>query len=56
MVLSVNTTALQITAHATPGTAMTNAKYEWPPNSPDLNLLDYSVSSTMLKAYHKLDK
>jgi len=31
-------------------------KHEWPPNSPDLNLLDYHVWGAMLKAYHKLDK
>jgi len=31
------------------------AKHEWPPNSPDLNLLDYHVWGPMLKAYHKLD-
>jgi len=30
--------------------------YDWPPNSPDLNLLDYHVWGAMLKAYHKLDK
>ena len=30
-------------------------KHEWPPNSPDLNLLDYHVWGAMLKANHKLD-
>jgi len=40
--------SLQLTAHATQdwlhATAMTFiAKREWPPNSPDLNLLDYHV-------------
>ena len=34
------------------------SKDEWPPNSPDLNLLDYCVSGMMLAAYqnnmHKL--
>jgi len=51
--------ALQLTAHATQdwlhATAMTIAKHEWPPNSPDLNLLDYNVWGVMLKAYYKLD-
>jgi len=31
------------------------AKHEWPPNSPDLNLIDYHVWGATLKAYHKLD-
>jgi len=31
------------------------AKDEWPPNSPDLNPLDYHVWGAMLEAYHKLD-
>ena len=30
------------------------AKYEWPPNSPDLNPLDYHVWGAMLQAFHKL--
>jgi len=30
------------------------AKHERPPNSPDVNLLDYHVWGAMLKAYHKL--
>jgi len=51
--------ALKLTAHATQdwlhATAMTVAKHEWSPNSPDLNLLDYHVWGAMLKAYHKLD-
>lgn len=32
------------------------AKDEWPPNSPDLNPLDYHVWGAMLEAYHKLEK
>jgi len=65
MVLSFNRVALQLTSHATPdwlhATAMTIARREWPPNSPDINLLDYHVCGAMLKAdpqagYHKLDK
>ena len=28
-------------------------KNEWPPNSPDLNPLDYHISGTMLGEYHK---
>lgn len=32
------------------------AKDEWPPNSPDLNPLDYHVWGAMLEAYQKLDK
>ena len=31
-------------------------KYQWPPNSPDLNPLDYHVWGAMLEAYHKLPK
>jgi len=30
------------------------AKNEWPPNSPDLNPLDYTVWSAMVQQYHKL--
>ena len=30
------------------------AKDQWPPNSPDLNPLDYHVWGAMLEAYHKL--
>lgn len=30
------------------------AKDEWPPNSPDLNPLDYHVWGAMLEAFHKL--
>jgi len=30
------------------------AKDEWPPNSPDLNALDYRVWGAMLGAFHKL--
>ena len=30
------------------------AKDEWPPNSPDLNPLDYPLWGAMLEAYHKL--
>jgi len=30
------------------------ARDEWPPNSPDLNPLDYHVWGAMLEAYHKL--
>ena len=30
------------------------AKDEWPPNSPDLNPLDYSVWGLMLDSYNKL--
>ena len=29
-------------------------KTEWPSSSPDLNLLDYHIWSTMLEKYHKL--
>ena len=29
-------------------------KDQWPPNSPDLNPLDYHVWGAMLEAYHKL--
>jgi len=29
-------------------------KGHWPPNSPDLNALDYHVLGEMLKAFHKL--
>ena len=29
-------------------------KDEWPPNSPDLNPLDYHVWGTMLQEFHKL--
>ena len=29
-------------------------KNHWPPNSPDLNPLDYQVWGAMLKKYHKL--
>jgi len=29
-------------------------KGEWPPNSPDLNLLDFHVCEAMLEAYYKL--
>ena len=29
-------------------------KEKWPPNSPDLNPLDYHVWGAMLEAYHKL--
>ena len=31
------------------------AKDEWPPNSPDLNPLDYSVWGMMLDSYNKLN-
>ena len=31
------------------------AKYEWPPNSPDLNSHDYYVWGAMLQAFHKLN-
>jgi len=30
------------------------AKNQWPPNSPDLNPLDYHVLGAMLQAFHKL--
>ena len=30
------------------------AKDQWPPNSPDLNPLDYHVWGAMLETYHKL--
>ena len=30
------------------------AKDEWPPNSPDLNPLDYHVWGAMLQAFHKV--
>jgi len=30
------------------------AREEWPPNSSDLNQLDYYVWSAMLEAFHKL--
>jgi len=30
------------------------AKDQWPPNSPDLNPVDYHVWGAMLEAYHKL--
>ena len=30
------------------------AKDEWPPNSPDLNPLDYHVWGAMLQTFHKL--
>ena len=30
-------------------------KDEWPPNSPDLNPLDYSVWGLMLESYNKLN-
>ena len=30
------------------------AKDQWPPNSPDLNPLDYHVWGAMLQAFHKL--
>ena len=30
------------------------AKDDWPPNSPDLNPLDYHVWGAMLESYHKL--
>ena len=29
-------------------------KDQWPPNSPDLNPLDYHVWGAMLQAFHKL--
>jgi len=29
-------------------------KNEWPPNSPDLNPLDYHVRGAMLEKYHRL--
>jgi len=53
--------ALQLTAHATQDWLHTKCndfigKDEWPPNSPDLNPLDYHVWGAMLTAYHKLDK
>jgi hypothetical protein len=32
------------------------AKNEWPPNSPDLNPLDYHIWGAMLEAYQKLDQ
>ena len=32
------------------------AKNEWPPNSPDLNPLDYHVWGAMLEAYQKLNR
>jgi len=46
------------TAHATQNWLQTNcldliAKDQWPPNSPDLNPLDYHVWGAMLEAYHK---
>jgi len=59
MVLSLNRMALQLTAHAIQVTRHCNdfiAKHKWPPNSPDINLLDFHVWGAMLKAYHKLDK
>ena len=47
------------TARATQNWLQTNcpdfiAKDQWPPNSPDLNPLDYHVWGGMLEAYHKL--
>jgi len=30
------------------------AKDQWPPDSPDLNPLDYHVSGAMLQAFYKL--
>jgi len=46
------------TARATQNWLQTNcpdfiAKDQWPPNSPDLNPLDYHVWGAMLKTYHK---
>jgi len=46
------------TARATQNWLQTNcpdfiAKGQWPPNSPDLNPLDYCVWEAMLEAYHK---
>ena len=46
------------TARATQNWLQTNcpdfiAKDQWPPNSPDLNPLDYHVRRAMLEAYHK---
>src|SRR6218665_133230 len=31
-------------------------KDRWPPNSQDLNLLDYHVWGTMMERYHKLQR
>ena len=47
------------TARVTQGWLLTNSpgfieKDQWPPNSPDLNPLDYHVWGAMLEAYHKL--
>ena len=46
------------TARATQNWLQTNcpdfiAKDQWPPNSPDVNPLDYHVWGAMLEAYHK---
>ena len=46
------------TARATQNWLQTNcpdfiAKDQWPPNSPNLNPLDYHVWGAMLEAYHK---
>ena len=48
--LSLNLTKLY---HMSTTTDFT-AREEWPPNSSDLNQLDYYVWSAMLEAFHKL--
>ena len=57
MVSSFNRMAPQLTQHAPRKTAWLHAniddfitKDEWPPNSPDLNPLDYHVWGAMLEA------
>jgi len=51
------------TQHATPRSAQNwlrascpdiITKDQWPPNSSNINLMDYHVWTAMLKAYHKL--
>jgi len=60
MLLSFNRMALQLTAHATQDWLHAKCNDfigtdEWPPNSLDLNPLDYHVWGVILKVYHKLD-